>query len=74
MFKNKSKAWKINQGLTVLISTAGEANVDVAAQHDVLYAGITGMAPQEMSKTKQDLMELYGWHIEADVDSWAIYT
>lgn len=64
-----NKGDEILEGLKIL-RKYGE--LEIAAQHDVLYAGTT--EPLGMSKQDVDAIESCGWHFDDEFDSWSIFT
>jgi hypothetical protein len=85
---NGNRMLQIAAGLQILANHGGR--YDVAAEHDIIYAGCTaeisdedaegldGEGPnprdQRLSKEEQKKLEDLGWFIDSETTSWAFFT
>ena len=63
------KAAKLVEGLQILMKY-GE--VDVEAQHDIIYCGPED--PPTMTDEDRTRLEELGFHVDSETDSWAHFT
>jgi hypothetical protein len=59
---------KLQLGLSVLAKYPGG---DVAAEHDIIYAGPSG---DEVAEDDADHLRTLGWHRDSESGGWAFFT
>jgi hypothetical protein len=62
-----SNAERVVKGLEIFLKY--DADADVCAEHDVIYAGV-GLE-EKVSKEDELQLKTLGWHFDKEFDSWA---